>query len=50
MTLDEQRKYHEQFAYNFEIYLFEGRSPSIEMEGLFRRFSAFLRRTYRFYP
>lgn len=47
MPLDQQRKYHEQFAYNFELYLFEGKSPNIEMEGLFRRFSAFLRRTYR---
>lgn len=47
MSLEEQRKYHEQFAYNFEIYLFEGKAPSVEMQGLFDRFSAWLRRVYK---
>jgi hypothetical protein len=46
MTFEEQRKYQEQFAYNFEIYLFEGKAPSIEMQGLFERFSKWLRRVY----
>lgn len=47
MSVDEQRKYHEQFAYSFEIYMFEGKSPSAEMQGLFDRFSAWLKRVYR---
>jgi hypothetical protein len=28
MSLDQKRKYHETFAYNFEVYLFEGKAPS----------------------
>jgi hypothetical protein len=46
MSLEEQRKYHEQFAYNYEIYLFEGKAPSVKLQGLFDRFSAWLRRVY----
>lgn len=46
MSLEEQRKYHEQWAYNFEIYLFEGKSPSVKMQTMFEKFSAFLRRVY----
>lgn len=46
MSLEEQRKYHEQFAYNYEIYLFEGKAPDVKMQGLFDRFSAFLKRVY----
>lgn len=47
MTLEEQRKYWEAFAYNHEIYLFEGKSPSVEMQGVFDRFSAWLRKIYK---
>ncbi len=47
MTLDQKRKAHEQFAYSFEVYLFEGKAPSAEMQGLFERFSAWLKRVYR---
>lgn len=46
MTLEEQRPYHEQFAYNFEIYMFEGRSPSLEMQSAFEQFSHWLKRIY----
>jgi len=46
MSLDEQRKYHEQFAYNFEKYLADGKAPSIETQPLFDRFAAWLKRTY----
>ena len=46
MTLDEQRVHHEAFAYNFEIYLSEGRSPNEEMRGVFQRFKEFMIRTY----
>ena len=47
MTFEEQRKYWEAFAYNHEIYLFEGKSPSVEMQGVFDRFSAWLRAIYK---
>jgi hypothetical protein len=47
MSLDEQRKYHEQWAYSYEIYLFEGKSPSLQMQSMFERFSAWLRRVYK---
>lgn len=46
MSLDQQRKHHEAFAYSFETYLWEGKSPTIAMQGVFSRFKAFLRRTY----
>lgn len=46
MTLEEQRPYHEQFAYNYEIYLFEGKAPSIQMQTVFERFSAWLKKVY----
>lgn len=47
MSVDQQRQYHEQFAYNFELYLFEGKSPSLEMQGVFDRFAAYLKRVYK---
>jgi hypothetical protein len=47
MSLDEQRQYHEQFAYNFELYMFEGKAPNVKLQGMFDRFAAFLRRIYR---
>lgn len=46
MSLDGKRKHHEAFARGFESYLYEGRAPSIEMQGLFQRFSAWLARVY----
>lgn len=47
MSLEQQRQYHEQFAYNYEIYLFEGKAPSKDMQTLFDKFSRFLRRVYK---
>lgn len=47
MSLEEQRKYHEQWAYNYEIYLFEGKAPSVKLQTMFEKFSAFLRRVYK---
>jgi len=47
MTLDEKRPYHEQFARGFEAFLFEGKSPSVEMQGLFTRFRAWFLNVYR---
>lgn len=47
MTLEEQRKHHEKFAYSFEGYLFDGTAPSEAMQGLFDRFKVWLRRVYK---
>lgn len=47
MTLDQQRESHEKFARGFEAYLFEGKAPSIELQGLFQRFRAWMLNVYR---
>lgn len=47
MPLEEKRASHEKFARGFEAYLFEGRAPSIELQGLFQRFRAWLVNVYR---
>lgn len=46
MSLEEQRQYHESFAYNFEIYLFEGKAPSVKMQSMFDKFASWLRTVY----
>lgn len=46
LSLEDQRKHHEAFAYNFEIYLFEGKAPNIKMQGVFERFAAWLKKVY----
>ena len=47
LDFEEKRAYHEKFARGFEAYLFEGKAPSIEMQGLFQRFRAWLVSVYR---
>lgn len=47
MTVDQQRQYHEQWAYNFEVYLFEGKAPSPQMRDIFQDFMAWLARVYK---
>lgn len=47
MTLEEQRQYHEQFARGFEAYLAEGNAPSVEMQGIFQRFRAWMIAVYK---
>ena len=47
MTLEQQRAHHEDFARGFEAYLFGGKAPSIELQGLFQRFRAWLLNVYR---
>lgn len=47
MTLEEKRSHHEKFARGFEAYLAEGKSPSLEMRGLFARFRDWLVNVYR---
>lgn len=47
LDFEEKRSYHEQFARGFEAYLFEGNAPSLEIQGIFRRFSTWLKNIYR---
>lgn len=47
LDFEAQRDYHEKFARGFESYLFEGKAPSIELQGVFQRFRAWLMGVYR---
>ncbi len=47
MSLEQQREAHEKFARGFERYLFEGKAPSVELQGIFQRFRAWLVNVYR---
>lgn len=46
MSIEQQRPHWETVAYNSEIYLFEGKAPSVEMQGVFDRLHAFIKRVY----
>lgn len=47
MTLEQQRKHHEAFAYNFEVYMFEGKAPTPALKTLFDKFATWLRTLYK---
>jgi len=47
LSLEEKRKYHEAFAYNYEIYLFEGKAPDTKLQSLFNTFSKWLGKIYK---
>ena len=47
LSINEKRKYHEAFAYNYEIYLFEGKAPNTKLQEIFSQFSRFLKRIYK---
>lgn len=47
LGIEEKRSYHEKFARGFEAYLFEGKSPNIEMQSLFQRFRSWLLSVYK---
>ncbi len=44
--LEERRAGEEKFARTYEQYLKEGKAPSTELQSIFRRFSAWLKRIY----
>jgi hypothetical protein len=46
MSIEAQRKAHESFALRFEQYLHDGKAPSLELQGVFRKFGRWLRRVY----
>lgn len=47
LPFEEKRTYHEKVAESVEAYLFEGRAPSIELEGVFQKFRAWLLNVYQ---
>lgn len=47
LDFEEKRSYHEKFARGFEAYLFEGKAPSIEVQGIFQRFRAWMVNVYK---
>lgn len=47
LDFEEKRSYHETFARGFEAYLFEGKAPSIEVQGIFQRFRAWMLNVYK---
>lgn len=47
MNLDEKRAMHEQFARGTEAYFFEGKAPTLELQGVFSRFRAWLVHLYK---
>ena len=47
MALEQQRPYHEKFAKGFELYLRDGKAPSIELQPVFQRIAAWMRRAYQ---
>lgn len=47
LDFEERRAHHEKLAVGFEKYLFEGKAPSIELQGLFQRFRAWMMNVYR---
>jgi hypothetical protein len=42
-----ETEHHEQFARGFEAYLMEGKAPSVELQGMFARFRAWMVAVYR---
>ena len=47
MTIEEKRSHHELAARQFEAYILEGKAPSLELQGAFQRFRAWLFRIYK---
>jgi len=47
LSIEQQRKNHERFAESFEKYLFEGKAPNKELQGLFDRFKSWVLEVYK---
>lgn len=47
MSIDQRRPLEEKVTYNFEVYLYEGKAPSVELRGVFDRLAAWMRRVYK---
>lgn len=47
MTLDQKRRYHEQWAQSYERYTMEGKAPTVEMQSVFSRFREWMLSVYK---
>lgn len=47
LDFETKEKLHEQFSHQFELYLAEGKAPTEQTRGLFRRMGKWVRDTYR---
>jgi len=48
LDINQKRKYHEAFAYNYEIYITEKKAaPNKNLQDIFNRFGQFLRKIYK---
>lgn len=47
LSPEERRKHHENLAYNFEVWLEEGKAPTLELQTLFERIAAWMRNVYK---
>ena len=48
LDINQKRKYHESFAYNYEIYISEQKAaPSVDMQNIFIKFGDYIRRVYK---
>jgi hypothetical protein len=46
LDFEAKRAHHEKFAESFEVYLFEGKAPSLALQRLFSTFRQWLRKVY----
>jgi len=49
MTLEEQTPFHEQFAYNWEKYMFGGKAPSTKLQKIYDKFTKWVSEMYNGY-
>src|SRR5204862_439384 len=47
MSLEEKRPLHEKFARGFEAYLFDGKAPNPEVQGVFSKFRSWMLNVYK---
>ena len=46
LSFEQRRKHYEKFSYNFEIYMAEGKAPTIALQPLFDRFKSWIIQVY----
>ena len=46
LGFDKQKKHHESLAYNYEVYLFDGKAPSSKLEKVFAKIRTFMLAAY----
>jgi hypothetical protein len=47
MSIEKRAPLEEKVTYNAEIYIWEGKAPSVELRGVFDRMAAWMRRAYK---